>query len=68
VERLKKFIICYGRTEEIAVIEADNLEAARQEAADRSVAEGMLDDELECWAELYTPEAARLYDLAYLAI
>lgn len=66
---LRKFIICYGRTEEIDVVEAANLDVARQIAADRSVAQGMLDDDLDdTWAEPYTEEAARLYELAYLAV
>lgn len=63
---MSRFIIAYSWHSDVDVIEAANLEAAEMEAARRSMAAGLLDDDLAdtTWAENYTDDLA--HDLGLL--
>jgi hypothetical protein len=54
---MPKYIIYYGFTEEIDIIEAESLDEAQMEATRRSMSDGLLDDDLAdtTWAEVYDP-------------
>ena len=58
---MQKFIIGYGWRSDVDVIEAPSLDAAKQEAANRSMRAGLLDDDLSdtTFAEPYSDLMAR---------
>lgn len=60
---MTRFIIAYGWESETDIIDAPSLEDARQEAANRSMRLGLLDDDLcdTTWAQPY--EEGLAFDL-----
>ena len=62
---MQKFIIGYGRREQVDMIDALDLDAAQMEATRRSMADGLLDDDLAdtTFAQPYDADTAREYGL-----
>lgn len=58
---MQKFIIAHGWDSRVDMIDALDLQAAKSEAARRSMADGLLDDDLSdtTWAEPYSDLLAR---------
>ena len=58
-----KFIIAYGRFCDLEIIEAKDHDDALAAAVERSMADGVLDDDLAdtTWAEPWSPEKAKEY-------
>ena len=65
---MARFIIASGWASEVDVFEAKDLPEAKAEAARRSMAEGLLDDDLaDCaWAEPYSDDLAHEVGLRVL--
>jgi hypothetical protein len=62
---MQDYIICYGRRGTLEVIEAPSLQAAQDKAAELSMRQGILDDELSdtTFAVPYSDVLAYEYDL-----